>query len=123
MDAGWRTTSGEKVTILCLLDDIPLGGAKGVLPNHRGRDQVILIRQSDRIYGYVNNCPHYDKAPLGWKKDAFLDGDRQHIMCAAHGALFRIDTGECVIGPCLGQGLTPVRVVLQGSQVILDQTL
>lgn len=107
------------MTILCLLDDIPLGGSKGVLPNDRGRDEVVLVRQGNRVYGYINNCPHYDKAPLGWKKDAFLDGSGNHIMCAAHGALFRIDTGECVIGPCLGQGLHPVRLIVQGGQVIL----
>lgn len=122
MGTGWPS-SGEKVTILCGLDDIPLGGSKGVLPNERGRDQVVLVRQAGRIYGYINNCPHYDKAPLGWKKDAFLDGDGTHIMCAAHGALFRVDTGECVIGPCLGQALQPVRLILQNGQVILDESL
>jgi nitrite reductase/ring-hydroxylating ferredoxin subunit len=110
------------MTLLCKLDDIPMGGSKGVMPNERGRDQVVLVRQGHRVYGYVNNCPHYDKAPLGWKKDAFLDGDGQHIMCASHGALFRISDGECVIGPCLGRGLKPVRLIIQGGDVRLDDT-
>jgi len=103
-------------TVLCQLDDIALGGSKGVLPNARGRDRV-------RVYGYINNCPHYDKAPLGWKKDEFLSGDRSHIMCAAHGALFRINDGECVIGPCLGQGLTPVAVEVKDGAVCLSAAL
>ncbi len=123
MDAGWWATSWERVTHLCQLDDIPLGGSLGVLPNARGRDQVLLVRQGDRVYGYVNNCPHYDKAPLGWKKDEFLSGDRQHIMCASHGALFRVNDGECVLGPCLGQALTPLKLRLEGEALMLDQEL
>jgi len=118
-----RSTFGQKVTFLCRLDDIAPGGSKGVLPNDRGRDQVLLVRQRDRVYGYINNCPHYDKAPLGWKKNEFLSGDRQHIMCAAHGALFRVTDGECEIGPCLGQSLTPIRLSVRRGNINLDQPL
>ena len=104
-------------TRLCALEDIPDGGAKGVSPNNRGRDQVVLVRQGNRVYGYVNNCPHYDRAPLGWKKDEFLSGDGQHLMCAAHGALFRIEDGACEIGPCLGQSLTPISLQIRAGVV------
>jgi nitrite reductase/ring-hydroxylating ferredoxin subunit len=107
------------VTFLCSLSDIAVGGSKGVMPDHRGRDQILLVRQGDRLYGYVNNCPHYDKAPLGWKKDEFLSGDGKHIMCAAHGAQFEIDTGRCTLGPCLGQRLTPVRIKIRNGAVLL----
>ena len=93
---------------LCKLTDIPDGGSVGVLPNRRGRDQIVLVRQGQHVYGYVNNCPHYDRAPLGWKKGEFLSGDKRHIMCAAHGALFDIQTGVCELGPCLGQSLASV---------------
>ncbi|MFQ1701499.1 Rieske (2Fe-2S) protein [Loktanella agnita] len=102
---------------LCTLDDIPDGGSKGALPGSRGRDQVLLVRQGGRVYGYVNNCPHYDRAPLGWKKDEFLNGAKDRIMCSAHGALFRIEDGTCEIGPCLGQALIPIRITVEGGQV------
>jgi len=117
MDARWRPTSWESVTVLCQLTDIPVG--EGVLPNARGRDQVLLVRQGNRVYAYVNNCPHYDKAPLGWKKNEFLSGDGQHIMCAAHGALFRITDGACTIGPCLGQSLSPLPVEVKDGAITL----
>lgn len=117
-----RPAPGERVTFLCRLEDIPDGGSKGVMPNERGRDRVLLVRQGDRIHAYINNCPHYDRAPLGWKKDEFLSGDGQHIMCAAHGALFDIENGACTLGPCLGQSLTSVSVRLDGGQVVLDET-
>jgi len=105
---------------LCALDDIQDGGSKGALPNARGRDQVLLVRRGDQVFGYINNCPHYDRAPLGWKKDEFLNGARDHIMCSAHGALFRIDDGACVIGPCLGQALQPITVTVEGGQVVAE---
>lgn len=97
--------------------EIPDGGSKGALPGPRGRDRVLLVRKGADVFGYVNNCPHYDRAPLGWKKDEFLNGAKNRIMCSAHGALFRIEDGTCEIGPCLGQALTPIRITVEGGQV------
>lgn len=106
--------------LLCALEDIPDGGAKGVLPDARGRDQGLLVRRGDKVFGYVNNCPHYDRAPLGWKRNEFLNGAKDKIMCSAHGALFRIEDGTCVVGPCLGQSLKPIRITVEGGQVFGD---
>ena len=114
-----RSATGQIVTVLCRLDDVRDGGSKGVLPNARGRDRVLLVRRGNRVHAYINNCPHYDRAPLGWKKDEFLAGDGQHIMCAAHGALFDIENGVCTLGPCLGQSLTPVPVRIENGSVVL----
>lgn len=103
--------------LICALHDIPDGGSKGALPGPRGRDRVLLVRKGDDVFGYINNCPHYDRAPLGWKKDEFLNGAKDRIMCSAHGALFRIEDGICEIGPCLGQALTPIRITVEGGLV------
>ncbi len=94
-----------------------------MLPGKRGRDRVFLVRQGRRVYGYINNCPHYDKAPLGWKRDEFLNGTQTHIMCAAHGALFGIEDGVCEIGPCLGQSLTPVPLKVEAATISLGVDL
>jgi nitrite reductase/ring-hydroxylating ferredoxin subunit len=102
---------------LCHLDDIADGCSKGVAPDHRGRDRLLLVRQGKEIFGYINNCPHYDRAPLGWKRDQFLNGDQSRIMCAAHGALFRIEDGVCEVGPCLGQRLTPVELTVKQGRI------
>jgi len=103
--------------LLCNIDDIAEGGSIGVAPDLRGRDRVLLVRQGQAVHGYINNCPHYDRAPLGWKKDAFLNGDQTRIMCAAHGALFRIEDGICELGPCMGQRLTPVDLIIREGRI------
>jgi nitrite reductase/ring-hydroxylating ferredoxin subunit len=45
---------------------------------------------------------------LPWRRDAYLDASGEHVVCAAHGALFDPLTGVCTLGPCLGDSLTPV---------------
>lgn len=106
-------------TPVCRLDQIPDGRSKGVMPNRRGRDQVLLVRKGGDVFGYVNNCPHYDRAPMGWKKDEFLNGPGDRIMCSVHGALFRIEDGVCELGPCLGRSLSPVPIEIVDGQVVI----
>ena len=67
---------------------------------------------------FVNRCPHAG-SPLDWMPGQFLNLDRTHLQCATHDALFTLDGGECVAGPCAGDALEPVPVVVDGGQVRL----
>lgn len=96
---------------LCHLDELPDGGSRGFDPQGRGRDTLLLVRQGRRVYAYEDACPHHG-TPMAWRKDAYLNGPRDRIVCAAHGAQFEIETGLCTLGPCLGQSLTPVPLTL-----------
>ena len=50
---------------------------------------------------------------------AFLDYVAAgHIRCTWHGALFRIDDGACVAGPCTGQRLTPWPVTVTDGTIV-----
>ncbi len=104
---------------LCRMDDLPDGRSRGFDPLGEGRDTMFIVRQGDRLYGYRNHCPHYSNARMAWKKDEFLNVDRSRIMCGAHGALFDIETGQCTLGPCLGDSLTPVALERRGEEVYL----
>lgn len=104
-------------TPLCRLEDLPDGHSRGFDPDRTGRDTMFVVRQGGALYGWLNACPHYDRARMAWKKNEFLNGDRSHIMCGAHAALFTIDTGECVIGPCIGQRLIRVDLVVRDGWV------
>ena len=75
----------------------------------------MAIRRGETVEAYVNSCPHTG-APLDWREGRFLNADGTHILCANHGALFRIDDGVCVSGPCAGRVLQKIAVAVnQGS--------
>lgn len=67
----------------------------------------MAIRRAGEVFVYLNRCPHR-RVRLDWQQDHFLDDSASLIRCATHGALFLIESGECVAGPCEGQSLTAV---------------
>ncbi|MHC6223963.1 Rieske (2Fe-2S) protein [Pseudomonas sp. X10] len=66
--------------------------------------QLFGVRRQGQVYLYHNRCPHRGIV-LNWEPDSFLDDSASLIQCAHHGALFLIETGECVAGPCEGECL------------------
>ena len=52
-----------------------------------------VVRQGDELHAYRNYCKHAGH-PLNWKPDSFLTKDASHIICASHGALYDINTGD-----------------------------
>ena len=78
-----------------------------------------FIRQGEQVHGYVNVCPH-TASPLDWVENQFMSLDKSHIMCATHGAEFRIEDGFCVMGPCRGQSLDSISVSVRDGDVVLD---
>jgi len=86
---------------LCDATEVTEGHSKGFeLEGQR----LLAIRKDDTLYVYENRCPHRG-IPLEWLPDQFLDSSGSMIQCATHGALFLIENGECVAGPCEGQAL------------------
>jgi nitrite reductase/ring-hydroxylating ferredoxin subunit len=70
---------------------------------------LILVRHRGAVYCYLNRCPHRG-TELDWRPGAFLSPDRQWLQCATHGALFDIDSGLCVAGPCAGDRLEGIEL-------------
>ena len=104
---------------LCLLDDIEDGESGGFFAERNGRmEGFIVVRKGDGVFVYTNSCPHIG-APLDFAPGRFLDPAKEMILCSTHGALFRIEDGHCVSGPCAGKGLTPVPVDLRDGAVYL----
>ena len=107
---------------LCRLEALADPGARGfTLQTDSGLRDIFLVRRGTAVYAYVNHCPHTG-SPLDWQPDQFLNLDRTLIQCATHLALFRIDDGYCVAGPCAGQALTAVTVTLEDDWVVVEAT-
>jgi nitrite reductase/ring-hydroxylating ferredoxin subunit len=100
---------------LCALAEIADPGSRGFeLGEGAARRSIFLVRRGEVLRAYVNSCPHTG-GPLDWVEDQFLDLDRRLILCATHGALFRLADGHCLAGPCAGKALTPVAIeVVEG---------
>lgn len=100
----WTTPSGVK---LCALSVIAPEAARNfVLQIGDAYFHGFVVRRGDEVFGYVDRCPHQG-LPLSQKLDDYLTEDRSLIACSWHGALFRVDDGACVGGPCAGSRLSP----------------
>jgi len=59
-------------------------------------------------------------SPLDWVEHQFLDADEALIQCAVHDARFIIDSGECISGPCYGESLQSLPIVVQDDGIYLQ---
>ena len=84
--------------LLCTSVELGEGQSRGF--SHAGM-ALLGVRRQGQVHLYRNRCPHRGIA-LNWQPDGFLDSSASLIACAHHGALFLIESGECVAGPCEG---------------------
>ncbi|WP_373081058.1 Rieske (2Fe-2S) protein, partial [Zhongshania sp.] len=64
------------------------------------------------------SCPHLG-IELNWQENQFLDYDDSLIQCSTHGALFIIENGHCVAGPCMGKELEAVPFQIDNGMITL----
>ena len=100
---------------LCHASDLADGESRGFDPHGSGRDTLFLVRRGERVNAWLDSCPHEPGTPMAWRRHAYLNAARDRIVCHAHGAQFDLDSGVCLLGPCLGQRLTPVDVQLSSD--------
>lgn len=81
---------------------------------------IFAIRKKDQVHVYLNRCPHLDIA-LEWAPDDFLDPEGFYIRCCNHGALFEIETGNCIMGPCVGDALWSLDCHIENGNIMLDE--
>lgn len=109
---------GQGIAV-CALADIENPGARGfVIEDGDWPLHGFVVRREHQAFGYLNVCPHAGRM-LNWGPDRFLNKDRSLIMCSAHGAIFEIDSGLCVGGPCLGDALSRLDTRVENGQVVV----
>lgn len=81
-------------------------------------ESLVLFRHGDEVRAWLNVCPHAGRR-LDWAPGQFLKSKGGLLVCAAHGAGFELEQGECVSGPCRGQSLRAVDVEVRDGAVWL----
>jgi nitrite reductase/ring-hydroxylating ferredoxin subunit len=109
---------GPEERALCPAAEIEEGAARG-FPAPPGRfTGLFAVRKGGEVRVYVNSCPHIG-LPLEPLPNRFLDTRKAHIVCAAHGARFRIEDGVCISGPCIGQALEAVPCRVEEGMLVV----
>lgn len=112
-NSGWQT--------VCGLADIPDQGARDAEVQSGGRVlPIVLLRQADQVYAYLNVCPHQGRM-LNFAPNRFMVKDGA-VMCSHHGATFRVTDGACLGGPCRGAPLRRYRTLVQDGRVLVGPT-
>jgi nitrite reductase/ring-hydroxylating ferredoxin subunit len=80
---------------------------------------LLVIKHGDEYRAFENRCPHTGDTldPMG---GSVASEDGLLLECQRHAAQFIATTGECVGGPCLGESLTPVPVLVSQGALYLD---
>jgi nitrite reductase/ring-hydroxylating ferredoxin subunit len=81
-------------------------------------ESLVLLREGTQVRAWFNVCPHAGRR-LDWAPGKFLLTKTGHLVCAAHGATFELQGGQCLSGPCRGQALRAVAVDVRDGQVQL----
>lgn len=108
----------EKIAV-ATVQEITDPGSRSFSYTVNGKElEGFVVLKNGVFSAYENKCPHTG-APLDWVEHQFLDADKELIQCAVHDARFEIETGECIFGPCVGQGLTRLVVRAEEQTVYL----
>ncbi len=111
----WETRAGISLGPLDLIAD---GGARNyVLQIGDKRFHGFVVRRGEAVFGYVDRCPHQG-LPLAQQLDQYLTPDGGLIACSWHGAVFSVEEGVCVGGPCVGARLTPWPVEAREGRIV-----
>lgn len=106
--------------VLCKTTDIEDPGSKSFEVKIKRKTQsIFVVHKNGEFFAYYNQCPHTG-ASLEWQEDQFLDLDKELIQCATHDALFIIDSGECIAGPCAGDVLQALPLSLIDDEIHLS---
>lgn len=100
---------------VCAVDELNEGETKTIVIDDK---EFFVLKVDDEIKAYRNYCPHLG-IELNFMPNEFLDDEKQYIVCANHGALFEKLSGECIAGPCSGDKLTDVTLVLKDEKIFI----
>lgn len=103
------------MTLICNSADIPDNQSKGFEINGQ---LFFIVNKFGKFNAYQNACPHLG-IQLEMVPNQFLDSSHSLIQCSMHGALFRIEDGLCISGPCFDQKLKHIEIEVREGEIHL----
>ncbi len=104
-------------TLLARVDEIANPGALVVKVDANDIwGTVLLTRRGGAIAAFHNRCPHAGY-PLQHADGAVRVQEGRFIVCGAHGASYLLKTGACAGGPCNGEALTRIAIVVRRGEI------
>ena len=88
------------------------------LPEAAGGGEGFVTRRGSDYFVYRNRCPHWG-VDLDMGFGEFYDPKLDRIFCRNHGALFQLDDGLCVWGPCTGKALESLPYEREGEALVI----
>ncbi|MBF0454462.1 MAG: Rieske 2Fe-2S domain-containing protein [Magnetococcales bacterium] len=90
---------------------------------HKGEESfsLFVLKHQGHFFAYVNGCKHFVGTPLNPNKtgDFLHPNNPELIRCGVHGALFKIESGECVLGDCEGEFLDPIPLSIVAGNLVV----
>jgi nitrite reductase/ring-hydroxylating ferredoxin subunit len=106
-------------TEICRIGDIQDNDAKGMVAVVDGKQRNIFVaRKGKEVFAYLNWCPH-NQVLIDQIPNKFFNADKSYIQCSKHGALFQVDNGMCIEGPCEGESLKLLTTTVEDGVVSL----
>jgi nitrite reductase/ring-hydroxylating ferredoxin subunit len=107
---------------LCDVSEIGELEAKGFVGRVDGKQRnIFAVRKDGEYLVYLNCCPHAG-ALIDHIPGKFFNKDGSLLRCGMHGALFRIEDGECVDGLCAGDQLTRLPAEVKEGALYLTES-
>lgn len=79
---------------------------------------LIVTRRGDSFAAFRNKCPHAGY-PLQRADGRVIVQEGRYLVCAAHGASFNLIDGACAGGPCNGDALERVAIVVRDGAILV----
>lgn len=96
------------------------GSTRSFTTRVRGEEfKGFVVRKGDRYFAYQNLCRHLP-VTLDLDDGHFFTHDRNHLQCHMHGAVYEIESGLCIEGPCEGARLHPLTVKEEAGQLVIQ---
>jgi nitrite reductase/ring-hydroxylating ferredoxin subunit len=78
----------------------------------------LVVKKAGKFYAYQNLCQHLP-ITLDLNDDKFFNHENTHLQCHMHGAMYELDTGICIAGPCVGAKLVSLSFTEEESRLVV----